>query len=90
MLFKSAPRFWEKTPFSQSPIRALVDRLIHRVAQLAHEVHALAVLRGVGDGRDMAMRVAAEADADPLAPQPIGEFGKSLGACLHLQRVYFC
>ena len=28
MLFKSAPRFWEKSSFSQSPIRALVDRSI--------------------------------------------------------------
>ncbi|BEI36539.1 tetraacyldisaccharide 4'-kinase [Polynucleobacter sp. HIN7] len=31
MLFKTAPRFWEKSSFSQSPIRALVDRLISLV-----------------------------------------------------------
>ena len=28
MLFKTAPRFWEKSSFSQSPIRALIDRLM--------------------------------------------------------------
>jgi tetraacyldisaccharide 4'-kinase len=28
MLFKTAPRFWEKPSFSQSPVRALGDRLI--------------------------------------------------------------
>ncbi len=28
MLFKTSPRFWEKSSFSQSPIRAFTDRLI--------------------------------------------------------------
>ncbi|MEY3207618.1 MAG: hypothetical protein RIS77_991, partial [Pseudomonadota bacterium] len=28
MLFKSAPRFWEKSSFVKEPIRALIDRLI--------------------------------------------------------------
>jgi len=28
MLFKTAPRFWEKSSFSQSPLRTLLDRLI--------------------------------------------------------------
>ena len=28
MLFKTAPRFWEKSSFSQSPIRAIVDRFV--------------------------------------------------------------
>ena len=28
MLFKSAPRFWEKSSFAKEPIRALIDRLI--------------------------------------------------------------
>jgi len=28
MLFKTSPRFWEKSSFSQSPIRALINRLI--------------------------------------------------------------
>ena len=31
MLFKTAPRFWEKSSFSQSPIRALIDRFISLV-----------------------------------------------------------
>ena len=28
MLFKSSPRFWEKSSFAKEPIRALIDRLI--------------------------------------------------------------
>ena len=28
MLFKTSPRFWEKSSFSQSPIRAIVDRFV--------------------------------------------------------------
>jgi tetraacyldisaccharide 4'-kinase len=28
MLFKTSPRFWEKSSFSQSPLRTLLDRLI--------------------------------------------------------------
>jgi len=31
MLFKSAPRFWEKSSFAKEPIRALIDRLISAI-----------------------------------------------------------
>ena len=32
MLFKSAPRFWEKSSFAKEPIRALIDRLISAIS----------------------------------------------------------
>jgi tetraacyldisaccharide 4'-kinase len=31
MLFKSAPRFWEKSSFAKEPIRSLIDRLISAI-----------------------------------------------------------
>ena len=43
MLFKTAPRFWEKISLSQSPIRALIDRLISLVLLPLAWLYGLAI-----------------------------------------------
>ena len=53
----------------------LIDRLLHRLAQLPYQVHALAELRAVRNAGDFDMAALEKADTYSLAAEPEGQFG---------------